>query len=336
MTKKVSSIEVAKEAGVSRTTVSYVLNNAEDVKIKPETRQKVLEAARKLGYFGNSIARSMKTGRVMSIGVVSKWNVTHQRFNEVLSGIKDILTKNRYSITLCSDTPDENGCPEYLNYYFGKRIDGIILLSAGEQLGKDLINTIKERNIPCVLVGYENNDKELNCVNIDYYQGAYIAARLLIDKGRTKIISIIHDTIMPQEEMRLRGIKKAISDASLPEENHRSIIISSSECNNHEIIRNTLEQKKDYTAVIASWRATAFKTLYYANKSGMRIPEELAVISLDGSEFADYSFPALSTSDLPLYEIGVRSAEMMVNTLDASGITEQILLSCRLNLREST
>ena len=103
--------------------------------------------------------------------------------------------------------------------------------------------------------------------------------------------------------------------------------------NSYQLI--ILEENNDSTAVIASWRATAFKTLYFANKLNIKVPEQLAVMSLDGSEFADYTFPALSTSDLPLYEIGIKSSEMLMNILNNDAAPEHIMLSCRLNLRES-
>lgn len=336
MTKKISSMDIAKEAGVSRTTVSYVLNNVEDIKIKPETREKVLAAAKKLGYYGNSIARSMKTGKVMSIGVVSQWNVTHQRFTEVLNGIKSIAANNHYSITLCSYDFDEHNIPEYLNYYFGKKIDGIIFLSSNKALNNSIIDIVKEKGIPAVFADCNIIDSELNCINIDYYQGAYSAAEYLIQKGHKKFISILHDTNTIQENSRLDGIKSALKNYNIPLYNFKSITLSKQDDYNFEIINKTLVEKGDYAAVITSWRATAFKTLYYANKLNIKIPEELSLISLDGSEFADYSYPSLSTSDLPLYKIGEKSAEALISSINGRLTPINEVLTCSLHLREST
>jgi LacI family transcriptional regulator len=335
LNKKISSKDVAKEAGVSRTTVSYVLNNTDGVKIRPETRQIVLETAKRLGYFGNSIARSMKTGKVMSIGIVSKWNVTHQRFAEVLNGIKSITSQNNFSITLCSDTMDDNGVPEFLNYYFGKKIDGIILLSAGEQLDLSIVETIVSKNIPSVFVGYDLENFNLNCINIDYYQGAYSATEQLLKKGSNKIIALLHEIKSNQEVTRLKGIEAAINDWNNNSIKLKSIFLTA-EDNNSEVIKNILINRDDFTGIIASWRSTAFTTLYYANTLNIKIPSELSVISLDGSEFADYSFPKLSTSDLPLYEIGEKSASALINTINGLKDPVNLTVSCSLNLREST
>jgi LacI family transcriptional regulator, purine nucleotide synthesis repressor len=334
--KKISSAEVAKEAGVSRTTVSYVLNNVDTVKIKAETRERVLQAARNLGYFGNSVARSMKTGKAMSIGIVSRWNVTHQRFNEVLNGIRSITDKHGYSITLCNDTLDANGYPEFINYYFAKRIDGIILQDFNNSIQDRAVHLIKSSSIPCVFAGYSLKDIELNCVDINYFSGAYDASRFLLQQGHRKLMCIIHNLEEPQEKQRLDGIHSAIKDYGQGESDLKEIILTDKSDEGHSTIEQALKSKGDCTAVIASWRPTAFKTLYYANKLNIKVPQELAVVSLDGSEFADYSYPALSTSDLPLYEIGEKSASILIDNIEGRELVEQISFNPRLHLREST
>ena len=152
--KKISSVDVAKEAGVSRATVSYVLNNVYDVKLKDETREKVLNAARKLGYFPNFTAQALKTNKCMSIGIVSRRKVDEFRFVNILGGIQPVLSRHGYSIVLCSSERDEEGFPEYYKLYKSKKIDGVIFISYQEQVKLENIDEhvklVTEENIPLI------------------------------------------------------------------------------------------------------------------------------------------------------------------------------------------
>ncbi len=122
----ISSRDVAREAGVSQATVSYVLNNTPGVRIKHETRQAVLDAMAKLNYHPNHIARGMKLSKSMSIGVVTDRNVTNFYFMKTLEGIKDGTQSHNYSITLLFNKAGNASELEFIKYYSSYRLDGII------------------------------------------------------------------------------------------------------------------------------------------------------------------------------------------------------------------
>ncbi|HZK35135.1 MAG TPA: LacI family DNA-binding transcriptional regulator, partial [Bacillota bacterium] len=115
--KRVSSKDVAKEAGVSQATVSYVLNKNKNIKIKPETRQAVLDAVKKLNYHPSYMARGMKLNKSMMVGVMTDRNVTNYNFMKMLEGIKDELNQSNYAITLLFNKSDETFDDEILKYY---------------------------------------------------------------------------------------------------------------------------------------------------------------------------------------------------------------------------
>ena len=335
MNKQVSSKDVAKEANVSRATVSYVLNNVDRVKIKPETRQKVLQAAKKLGYHPNAIARAMKTGQSMSIGVLSNWHIAHQRFTEVLKGVKDVLGRHAYSITLCSYKSNEQEHPEYYQYYLEKKIDGVILISARETINEDAVAVIRKKKMPVVLADFHYNNPTVPCIDIDYYHGGYTAAKYLIEKGHRHFIYLGPKSLALQERQRISGVKKAFEDAGLNPEELVQISIEEPNKQDDEDIIDVLKNKGNKSAMIISNYIIAFNTLYLANKMGIKVPEELAVISLGGSDFAKYSYPRLSTSDLPLYEMGCRSAQALLDLINNNGDSVHMSLPCRLNIRET-
>ena len=153
--KSVTAKDIARVCGISQATVSYVMNNKEGKKISEATRQLVLKTARELNYVPNSTARSMRTNRSMSIGVVSGRNNLTIGFSHILRGIKEYLDKAGYSITLLTDdgrerlkdSPEQH---EYVRYYRSSRIDGILFLFY--EMEDSVMKMLEEEHIPFFLV----------------------------------------------------------------------------------------------------------------------------------------------------------------------------------------
>ncbi len=337
MQRRITSKDVAKEAGVSRATVSYILNNVKGVRISDETRGRVLEVARKLGYHLDIHAQAMKTNRSMSIGVVSRRNVTESRFVNVLGGIKDVLMKEKYNILLCSDELDEMGYPEYYRLYQSKKIDGIISISYQEQLNIEHADKraelmLKER-IPCVFADYHLKNPMVHSVDINYYHGGYIAARHLIEKGHREIAFMVPNLDTEQERQRIQGVSKAVEEAENVKLTVYKLKNSSNDFENN--IVEVLMDRKKYSAIIVAWGLLASQTLYLANRMKINVPGEIAVISLAGDSSAIFTYPKLSTCELPLYELGVKSAQILVDDINSSGLPVSMSLPCKLNIRDS-
>jgi DNA-binding LacI/PurR family transcriptional regulator len=338
MKKRITSTDVAKEAGVSRATVSYILNNTPGVRISDDTKEKVMEVARRLGYHLDFNARALKTNRSMSIAVVSRRDVTETRFTKVLGGIKEVLSKEKYSILICSDENDENGYPEYYSLYHGKKIDGIIFISYQEQLEDDRAAKLSEimlkEGIPCVFADYHLDNPMLNCIDINYFHGAYMTTKYLIEKGYKSIAFLLPDTNTVQERHRLAGVKKAIEETKDTELLIYNAGRSSEE--NDKSIMEALKEKDKYSALIAAWGRVGAKILYYTNKMDISVPEEIAVIALASEEASEYTYPKLSLCELPLYEMGVRSAQSLLENISNTEMPVSIKLPCSLRIKEST
>jgi DNA-binding LacI/PurR family transcriptional regulator len=335
--RNITSSDVAKEAGVSRATVSYILNNTPGARISDETRTKVLEAAKRLGYHLDFNARALKTNRSMSIAVVSRRSIEEPRFTKVLGGIKSVLSKNKYSILICSDEKDVNGYPEYYSLYCSKKIDGIIFVSYQEELEDEKAaqdyNALVKEGIPCVFADYHLDAPMLNCVDINYYHGAYMAASYLIQKGHKRIGFLLPDINTVQEQQRMAGVYKAVEEA----EDVELITYNLSrawEEQEREIVK-ILEDRTKFSALSCAWGIVSARVLYCSNKMKISVPEELAVISLAGEVFSDYTFPRLTACELPLYEMGIKSAQILLDSLDNEVLPVNMKLPCSLSVRES-
>lgn len=334
--KRVSSVDVAKEAGVSRTTVSYVLNNVEGVKLKEETRRKVWEAAKKLGYFPNHTAQALKTNKSMSIGIVSRRRIDEHRFVPIIGGIHPILARKGYNILFCSDEKDEEGIPNYYRLYKSKKIDGIIFISYQEEIKyEDVEHRVKlayDEQIPCVFVDYHIKDPLVNCVDINYFQGAYAMTEHLIKKGHRSIALLIPDRDTQQEKQRLNGVKKAVEMS----EGIELKIYQTANINDYQsIIDNILEERK-VTAIIAAWIHLAFDVLYAANSKGIKMPDDIAVAALANNGFENISYPRLTTCDLSLHELGKAAGELLLRALDKPTEYRNLMIGCKVVERETT
>ncbi len=337
MKKRITSADVAKEAGVSRATVSYILNNTEGTRISDITRDRVLEAAKRLGYHLDINAQALKTNRSMSIGVVSRRDVTESRFVYVLGGIKDVLGKEKYSILLCSDEKDSIGYPEYLRLYHSKKIDGIIFISYQEQLeiehAEERASLMLKEQIPCVFADYHLQNPMVNGVDINYYHGAYITTKYLIDRGHKSIAFLIPELNTEQERQRLEGVKKAVSEADKVQLKLYSA--GEKEESFSENVVKMLTDREQYTSIITAWGKMALITLYHTNRMRINVPQEISVISLAGDNAANYTYPKLSASELPLYELGVNCAQGLIDSLNKPEMPVNLKLPCKLSIRDS-
>lgn len=338
MKNRVTSKDVAREAGVSRATVSYVLNNVNASRISNETREKVLKVAEDLGYQLDSIAQSLKTNKTMSIGIVSRRNIAEPRFTEVLLGIKEVLSQNHYSVVLCSDENDDKGYPEFYYLFRRKKIDAVIFISYQEQLDiekmDNRVELVAKEQIPSVFIDYHINNPLINCVDINYEHGAYIAAKHLIDSGHKKIAFLCPSFRTEQENQRIQGIKRAVNSVSDVE-----LIMYNAGSNKEQFSKNiqsTLKDRQNYTALIVAWGSMACQTVYQTNEMGIKVPDEISIIALAGNASANFVYPKLSTCNLPLYEAGKQGADMLIDYINKPNSPVNKILPCTLSLRNST
>lgn len=182
---RVSSRDVAREAGVSQATVSYVLNDNKNIKIKPETRQAVLDAVKKLNYHPSHIARGMKLNKSMSVGVITDRSVTNYNFMKTLEGIKDGLQQHNYSITLLFNKSEDKLSSEILEYYNTNRLDGIIFAFA--QVDDVVKDDMNEKGIPFVIVDSHATGNKAHEVGTDHLSHLPELLSAFKAKGATNI-----------------------------------------------------------------------------------------------------------------------------------------------------
>jgi len=331
--KNVSSRDVAREAGVSQATVSYILNDVKNISIKPETRAAVLEAVRKLNYHPDEMARGMKLGKPMSIGVVTDRNVTNFYFMKTLEGIRDGTQKNDYSVTLLFNKPEDLAEADYIRYYNSNRLGGIIFAFAS--INDEMVDYLTLNGIPFVKVDTLQSPKDIYQVCTDHLSHIPAVIEYFMAKG-IKRMGYVGPSQSKSADGRLEAFKAAMSRYGL---DACDDLISTSTFHDDEMfaaIKKLLLSDKRPEALLAGSPRFGLLSLKCALSLNLKIPEQLKIVVLGSSNFFNVVFPSLSAVELPLYDMGFNSAEMLSERMKGNEMQKTVILPSELIVRDSS
>jgi len=336
--KRVTSSDVARLAGVSRTTVSFVLNNTPNVQIPEETRQRVLMAAQQLGYYPNAAARSLASQHSNNIGVLLCQSADRLFADiflmEVLSGIHQVIRPQGYHI-LVEAVEDVTAPDAYIGLVRSRHIDGLMV--SGPRADDTQLPHIHAEGFPVVLLGRLPNS-DLYQVDIDNVSGARAAMDHLLALGHRRIAFISNGPLVyTASRDRLRGYVAALTAAGLPHDESLVRYGHFSRASGYAAMESLLKLSERPTAVFVASDVVAFGALTALRDAGIRVPDEIAVIGFDDVPLADQVTPPLTSLHLPAREQGRVAAEILLKLMAGEKITNHLtLLDTRLVVREST
>jgi LacI family transcriptional regulator len=313
---------IAKELGISPSTVSKALNNYPDVGEK--TKQKVLELAASLKFIPNSVAQSLRQQESKLIGFITP-NAVHYFFSNVLNGVIHTAQACGYSvIVLCSEDKVEFE-KEQLEILMNKKVDGILLSLTDHTTSYEHINKVVSRKMPLVL--YDKISKFVNCskVTINDRKIAYDATKYLIDSGCKRIAHIRGPLNSITIIDRYLGYKKAIKENRM--EADESIIYECSEPSIEEggrIAEVMLKEEKKIDGVLAFTDALAIGVILRLNELGVKIPEEVSVIGFSNSVQTRVVSPSLTTIDQHGFDMGKKAVEVLLKEIKATKKKEPV------------
>lgn len=335
--------DVAEKAGVSIATVSYVLNNS--VKISEETRQKVLKAARELNYSPNKIAKSLKTKKTHTIGVITE-DITVFSTPDIIDGINRFTEEYSYHVILNNLRlykrlgNDYSKIGKYIDeinevvrVLISRQIEGIIYVGAHP---RDVSGIIDNFNIPIVYTYCYSSNKEDYSVNYNDELAAYEATEHLIQMGHEKIgvITGLIDSLSCQR--RLKGYQNALMNYDLNFD-PRYVKVGNWEYDSGYTQGKELLSMTDRpTAIFAMNDLMAGGVIDAATELGIDIPRDLSLVGFDNKECSFFYIPKLTTMALPLSEMGKKSAEILINLINNKKVKDnRIELKCNLIERNS-
>lgn len=323
--------DVAALAGISYTTVSHVVNKTRPV--SQEVRLKVEAAIKTLDYVPSAVARSLKAKTTATIGLLVP-NSLNPYFAELARGIEDYCERNGYCVILCNSDDNPEKQRSYLRVLLEKRIDGLIVASAGGDTG--LAQGLAGVKTPMVIVdrGLEGVDADL--VRIDHEYGAYLATRHLLELGHRDIATIGGPSSTSVAQMRQTGFCRALKEAGVtvrPERILESDFTSTGGYNAAAV----LLQSNPPSAIFAGNDMIGIGVLRAAAERNVRVPSELSVIGFDDIQMSRYVYPALTTVGQSILQLGEMAAEVLLRRIATpSLVTDQRIVTPSIVLREST
>ena len=324
-------------AGVSRTTVSFVLNQLEGVSISESTRQRVLEAARKLNYHPNSAGRKLVSGKSDTLGLVlyqSPEQVFADAFlPQVILGVEQAAMQKKFHVLLKPVEPgDSEGYSRLINE---NHVDGIIL-SGPRQDDKEIIR-LHQDGVPIMLLG-QLPDTDLPFVDVNALRGAEAAVNHLIELGHCQIGMITNPPLSyTSAQQRRTGYWQALQAASLKLEDELIKEGNYTPASGYNAMVDLLTESPRPTAVFIASDVVAMGAILAVKRAGLRIPEDIAIVGFDDIPLAEYFDPPLTTIRLPAYGLGWTAGERLTRLTQGEGLDANgVFLDSELIIRESS
>jgi LacI family transcriptional regulator len=335
--RQVTSEDVAKHAGVSRTTVSLVLNGVHNIKISPETRQRVFDSAAELGYVPNAMAQALVSRRTQAIGLVFTRQPHHIATDpflpQVLDGMLEVVRANNLRLLIDIIEPEHQE-QAYHDLVRAKRIDGIVF--SGPRVDDVALVNLEKEGFPTVLMG-QLPGSEFYSVDVDNRLAARQAVDYLISLGHRQIACITNaPASYSASSDRLIGYREALEHAGIPY--HEALVrYGDFEPESGYVqMSSLLSSGVPFTAGFIASDAVLIGANAAIRERGLRIPDDISLVGFDDIAWSKYVDPPLTTIRLPAQALGQQACTMLMKILNGQSIPEKnLVLPTELIVRNS-
>lgn len=310
--------DVAREAGVSIATVSRVLNDVDVV--NEETKKKVQEAIKKLGYRPNIVARSLKTQKSRTIGIIIP-DISNQFYPEIVRGGEDVANIYDYNIMLCNTDLDPDKEMEYLKVLKEKMVDGVIYMS--NSLENEMIELIKDLQLPVVLVETTDRENTFPSVTIDNDKAAFDATTYLIKRGNKKIAYIgMHEDAVNAAAYRFSGYREALLKHGIEFKEELCSFGGLKAHDGYDGV-NMILKNSEIDALFCASDEIAMGAINALRDNGKKVPEEVEVMGFDDIYSASIFYPKLTTVAQPMYDMGSVAMRMLIKNINKAELVQE-------------
>lgn len=330
MRAKPGITDVASAAGVSISTVSVALNDVAGARVNAETRRRIQEAAQRLGYAPNSLARGLRRQRSGIVGFLGDQVATTPYAVDMILGAQVTLREAGSLMILMNTEGDPDVEEQEIATLRQQQVDGVMYAA---MYHRELRLPAGLRDVPTVVVDAEVDDQDVSWVVPDEVAGARDAVRELLGHGRRRIGFVTNEEAIPATRLRLRGYRTALRSAGLPADQGLVVAAPPTTEGGYRAARELLGRTDRPTALFCFRDVMAMGVYRAAAELGLRIPADVSVVGYDDMRhIADGLFPGLTTVALPHYEMAVWAAHKL---LDAASAAEHRRLRGRLVRRGS-
>jgi LacI family transcriptional regulator len=324
--------DVAERAGVATMTVSRVINNSGYV--SDATRTKVEAAIFDLGYVPNMLGPSLRFNQTNTLALVLT-DITNPFWTTVARGVEDAAQEQDYSVILCNTDENLQKQDQYLNMLLKRRIDGMLFVPADNSA--EAVQLIQKQNVGVVVLDRRLPNVDVDVVRGDSFGGAYQLAKHLIELGHQDIAVLSGPQNIFTSTERVAGFRQAMSEAGL-EHNHDNVYWGSFRQNPSEIAQRALQSPPRATAFLAVNNFIANGALQSFLQEGLRVPEDVSLVSFDDIPAIINPAPFLTVSVQPAYDMGYQATQLLLSRLRNAGPEErqEIVLPTEIFIRQST
>ena len=323
--------DVAREAGVTLGTASKALNG--QGKLRPETRERVQEAARRLGFRPNDLAQSLLRGRSFTVGLLSTDH--HGRFSiPLVTGIENALVDAQISVFLCNTFGSPLRERQHLDSLLAKHVDGIIVTT--DRTNSRARLDLGDFDLPVIYAYTRVEDPNVLCLLPDDEQGARLAVEHLVKQGRRHIAHITGPVYYEAVQLRAKEMRVVLAEQDIPFTERRVLSGAWEESWGYEAVNMLLDRDPLIDAIFCGSDQIARGVVDGLRERGVRVPEDIAIVGFDNWEvMATAVRPPLTTIDMNLHELGRLAGARMLQMIDGQRPSGIERVACSLVVRES-
>lgn len=329
--KKTTMKDIAEAAGVSITTVSKILNNA-DMHISEATKKKVLGLVEELNYVPNQMAKGLRNRNSNTIGIVT-YDISDPFVSEIVRGIETICKEHGISILITNTSSEKTSEVEDLKFLTSQMVDGIIFLGSLSAKNREWLSKIK---MPVIVVDHELDLEipDMGMIDANSTIGVYKATELLI-KNNCKKVAYLGPSSETRSSSRIEGYIKALNDNNLKVD--KKMIYQDGGFNAETGIKGIGElfKIKGIDGLVCANDLIATGALLALHKKGISVPKQVKITGIDNIPISQYLIPPLTTVDLHGFKVGNECAEMMIGRIKNKKPLSKKLIDCSVVERES-
>lgn len=329
--------EVAQLAGVSPSTVSRVISDSP--RISDDTKKTVREAMESLGYHPNAIARSLVNRSTSTIGIVMPQSTERAFLNpffpQALSGVSAAAHEQGYCILLSTGNNEKDQLHSIENIVMGGRVDGVIIMYSS--VDNEALDALKKMRVPAVVIGKPLKSKDVLYVDNDNVKASFNVTEKLIKNGHKKIAFISGSFKFVVSLDRLDGYMNALKENDIPF--RKDYVIELSEFvtkGAYEKTKELLQLEDRPTAFVSTDDVMSFGVMDAIKECGLRIPEDIEVMSFNNIPSAELTQPSLTSVDIDAFSLGYEASKLIIEKVKGEADRDKVIVPTKIVYRESS
>jgi LacI family transcriptional regulator len=335
MGRKPSLKDIANEVGVSTTLVSYVLNNLKEGRISKEIAQKIRDVAQRLNYRPNQIAKSLKTSKTFTIGLIVA-DISNPFSSTLARIVEDEANKFNYTVIFGSSDENQSKSARVIDTLLNRQVDGLIISPPADSEAQMV--ELQKQDIPFVLLDRYFPSVKTNYVALNNHAAALMATEHLIESGCKRIGMINYKTSLFHLQERKRGYLTALKKHEMPFKKTwlRLVDISNNKAETEKAVRDVISLDESVDGLVFASNIIAAHGLKFINTLPIKVPDDLAIVSFDETEALDLFYAPLTYIKQPLREMGAMATKILLENIGSNNRITQVDMEPELIVRASS